>query len=106
MMVGSLWHLKDMIASLRCVHSHNCCSLVGGIYSLQFCDAVYVLQDHGGEMARQWNLLRASERFRVIAIGVPVPPYRYGCVVCQYVVVVSCCSLFLHCAHCGTNVTR
>ena len=55
---------------------------------MQFCNAVHVVQDHGGEMARQWNLLRASERFRVIAIGVPVPPYRYGCMVYQYVVVV------------------
>ena len=105
MMAGSLWHLKDMIAWLRCVYSHNY-SVVGGIYIVQFCDAVHVVQDHGGEMARQWNLLRASERFRVIAIGVPVPPYRYGCMVCQYVVVLPCFSLFLHCAQCGTKVTR
>jgi len=33
-------------------------------------------QEHGQEVLDKWRIVRASERFRVIALGLPVPPYR------------------------------
>lgn len=33
------------------------------------------LQEHGEEEVKRWNLLRVSEHFRVIALGLPVPGY-------------------------------
>ena len=34
------------------------------------------LQEHGKDELDQWRLVRASEKFRVIALGLPVPPYK------------------------------
>ncbi|KAI8820228.1 AAA domain-containing protein [Fimicolochytrium jonesii] len=34
-----------------------------------------LLKDHSKEELDSWRLVRASEHFRVIALGVPVPPY-------------------------------
>lgn len=34
-----------------------------------------LLETHGEEQIKRWRLVRASERFRVIALGLPVPPY-------------------------------
>lgn len=34
------------------------------------------LQEHGKDELDRWQLVRASEKFRVIALGLPVPPYK------------------------------
>ena len=34
------------------------------------------LQEHGKDELDRWRLVRASEKFRVIALGLPVPPYK------------------------------
>ncbi|KAJ3280190.1 von Willebrand factor A domain-containing protein 8, partial [Borealophlyctis nickersoniae] len=34
-----------------------------------------LLQSHTKQQLDEWKLVRASEKFRVVAIGVPVPPY-------------------------------
>lgn len=33
-------------------------------------------KDHGVEELKRWGLVRVSENFRVIALGLPVPKYR------------------------------
>lgn len=33
-------------------------------------------QEHGDEKVQSWGLVRVSEDFRVIALGLPVPRYR------------------------------
>lgn len=35
-----------------------------------------LLKDHGKEALDKWGLVRVSENFRIIAIGLPVPKYR------------------------------
>ncbi|KAI9138938.1 AAA domain-containing protein [Paraphysoderma sedebokerense] len=35
----------------------------------------HLRQKHSEEQLLKWNLVRVSERFRVIALGVPIPPY-------------------------------
>lgn len=35
-----------------------------------------LLQEHGEQPLQEWNIARASETFRVIALGLPVPPYK------------------------------
>ena len=59
----------DRLVEVRNAHKH---------FSQYILHCVWWQYD-GEEMAREWNLLRASERVRVIAIGAPVPPYRYTC---------------------------
>jgi hypothetical protein len=36
---------------------------------------IFFSQEHGQEELDQWNLVRVSEDFRVIALGIPVPRY-------------------------------
>lgn len=33
-------------------------------------------QEHGADELKRWGLVRVSEHFRVIALGLPVPKYR------------------------------
>ena len=33
-------------------------------------------QEHSQERLDSWRLVRANEKFRVIALGLPVPPYK------------------------------
>lgn len=35
-----------------------------------------MLQEHGTDELKRWGLVRVSENFRVIALGLPVPKYR------------------------------
>ena len=35
-----------------------------------------ILQEHGQVMLDDWKLTRVSDQFRVIALGLPVPPYH------------------------------
>ena len=34
------------------------------------------VQQYSEDVLKEWKLLRASERFRVISLGLPVPPYH------------------------------
>lgn len=36
----------------------------------------YLKQEHGEEELNSWGLVRVSENFRVLALGLPVPRYR------------------------------
>ena len=40
------------------------------------CSLLICLQEHSKEDLDRWNLVRVSERFRVIALGIPVPRYQ------------------------------
>lgn len=33
-------------------------------------------QEHGADELKRWGLVRVSEHFRVIALGLPVPKYQ------------------------------
>lgn len=35
-----------------------------------------ILQEHDADELKRWGLVRVSENFRVIALGLPVPKYR------------------------------
>lgn len=35
-----------------------------------------LLQDHGQNELKKWGLVRVSENFRVVALGLPVPKYQ------------------------------
>lgn len=36
---------------------------------------LFLSQEHGEDELKRWGLLRVSENFRVIALGLPVPKY-------------------------------
>ena len=36
----------------------------------------FLMQEFGKNTLDNWKIVRANEKFRVIALGLPVPPYR------------------------------
>ena len=37
---------------------------------------MYLLQEHGERTLERWQISRVDEKFRVIALGLPVPAYK------------------------------
>ena len=62
----SMYSLKPSFIKLSYISS-LCCD---------HCGTNIVLQEHGHEMLDDWKLTRVSDQFRVIALGLPVPPYH------------------------------
>lgn len=75
-MDASLYLPNDTTNYCRCVAYYLITYEFFFIEILHLCDWIYSYQEHSKEELNQWQLVRVSDDFRVIALGLPVPKYQ------------------------------